>query len=318
MRVMITGAQGFVGRQVLAALSLVLGRDGEIYPSSRGGADLGEPGRLSRLDVTDALAVRHEVSRIRPTHVVHLAGLSTISAATSNEDLAWKIHVGGTLNIARAIRESVPKCVLLYVGSGQVYGASARTNDLLTENTLLAPTNAQMASKAAADLALGAMAEDGLQCIRFRPFNHTGPGQSENFALPSFAFQIARIKAGLQPARMLVGNLDVVRDFLDVRDVAAAYVQAILKSPSIQGGEIFNVASSVPRRIGDILDEMIGITNIPIAVETDRNRVRPTEILRFVGDATKARERLAWSPVYAFEQTLREIVTDAEVRMAQM
>jgi GDP-4-dehydro-6-deoxy-D-mannose reductase len=169
-----------------------------------------------------------------------------------------------------------------------------------------------MASKAAADLALGAMTESGLRCIRFRPFNHTGLGQSENFALPNFALQIARIKAGLQEARMRVGNLDVMRDFLDVRDVASAYIQAALRSEQINPGEIFNVASGIPRRIRDVLDEMLRMSKVDVVVETDREKVRSTEIVRFVGDASKAQRLLDWTPKYSFEQTLREILEDAD------
>ena len=111
---------------------------------------------------------------------------------------------------------------------------------------------------------------------------------------------------------MRVGNLDVVRDFLDVRDVASAYVQAILKSAQINPGEIFNVASGVPRRMRDVLDEMLRISKTSVVVETDRERVRSAEIVRFVGDSSKAQRLLDWSPKYSFEQTLRDILKDAD------
>lgn len=312
MRVLVTGANGFVGRYVVSALGSAFAGGAEIFPTARRVMDGAETAAVIRLDVTDAADVQREISRLHPTHVIHLAGFSTILAAVENEDLAWRVHLFGTLNVARAIMQYVPDCVLLHVGSGQVYGATAHSVDLLTETSILAPTNAQMASKAAADLALGAMAESGLRCIRFRPFNHTGPGQSEKFALPSFALQMARITAGLQEARMRVGNLDVTRDFLDVRDVASAYVQAIVKSEQINRGEIFNVASGRPRCIRDVLDEMLRISNTSVVIETDRERLRSTEIVRFVGDPSKAQRLLDWSPKYSFKQTLQDIIEYAD------
>jgi GDP-4-dehydro-6-deoxy-D-mannose reductase len=165
-----------------------------------------------------------------------------------------------------------------------------------------------MVSKAAADLALGALAEEGLRCLRFRPFNHTGPNQSEDFVLPNFAMQIARIKSGKQPALMRVGNLEAERDFLDVRDVAAAYVLAIVKSDKIESGTVLNIASGIPRRIRDVLDEMIRMSGTSVAVESDRGRVRPNDVKRFVGDASRAHRLLGWAPKFSFDQTLGEIL----------
>lgn len=311
-RVLITGAQGFVGSYVVPALAAALGENGEIHQTSRGGAGTPLLGTVGRLDVTDIDAVHREVARVRPTHILHLAGLSTIAEASADENLAWNIHLFGALNLARAVLQGAPSCVLLHVGSGQVYGASAHSTAMLSEETPLAPTNVQMASKAAADLAMGAMASDGLRSVRLRPFNHTGPRQAERFVLPSIAFQIARIKSGIAKPRMMLGNIDVERDFLDVRDVASAYVMAILRSDDICAGEIFNISSGVPRSIRDVVAMMLHLSGTTAAIDVDSRRVRSTEIKRFVGDASKARRHLAWSPAHSFERTLRDLLEYAE------
>ena len=116
---------------------------------------------------------------------------------------------------------------------------------------------------------IGQMAREGLNAIRVRPFNHTGPGQTERFVIPAFAAQIARIEAGIHEAVIRVGNLDARRDFLDVRDVADAYLSLALSSLSFEPGLVLNLASGTGRRIGDILDEFVSLASVKIRVETD-------------------------------------------------
>jgi GDP-4-dehydro-6-deoxy-D-mannose reductase len=313
MRVLVTGAQGFVGHYMVSALRADLQNDGDLIATGlRSGAN--DDFDVIRLDITDAARVEREMRRLAPTHVVHLAGLSTISAAVENEALAWRVHLYGTLNVARAIMAHAPKATLIHVGSGQIYGATSRDGMALKESSLVAPTSIYMASKAAADLAIGALAEQGLRSVRFRPFNHTGVGQSDRFALPRFAQQISRIKAGRQPPRIEVGNLDTERDFLDVRDVVAAYNLAILKADEIMPGEIFNIASGTPLRMRDIINQMCALSGIDPQLETNPDLVRSSDVTRFVGDAGKARRILGWTPRHSFTDTLSGIVSEWETR----
>lgn len=309
-RVMITGAGGFVGTHVMATLlSMVEGV--EIIPTSRHGGHSPVAGRIEPLDVTDRAGVWDIIARTGPTHVIHLAGMAALPAAAANPDAAWNVHLGGTLNVARAIMGCVPECLLVHVGSGQVYGASASDGLPMDETTLLTPTDSYTVSKAAADLAVGAMAKSGLRCLRFRPFNHIGPGQSEDFAVASFAAQIARIGAGREEAVMKVGNLEARRDFLDVRDVVAAYALAVTRGETIPSGTILNLASGVAWRIRDLLDMLLAIAETPIAVETDKSRLRPNDTPVFLGNAGRAHELLGWQPRFSLEQTLRDTLEAA-------
>lgn len=315
-RVLITGANGFVGPHLGLALRVMFGDKALICATSRNRAGHPTLGEIEELDVTDARAVDSTINSFRPTHVIHLAGLAAIRFVIANTQAAWQVHLFGTLNIANAILDRVPDCVLISVGSGQVYGASARSGLLLDEKTLLAPTNGYEVTKAAADLALGALASQGLRCIRMRPFNHTGPGQTEEFVIPSFAMQIARIEAGIQPPVLGVGNLDAERDFLDVRDVTAAYALAISQSDDLPSGTIMNIASGEPRRIRDVLDYLITLSRRKITVDTDPERMRPSDTPRFVGDARLAQELLGWSPKHQFTETLAGMLAYSRTRVS--
>jgi GDP-4-dehydro-6-deoxy-D-mannose reductase len=229
--------------------------------------------------------------------------------------MSWRVHVEGPLNIARSILDKAPNCWLFHVGSGLVYGESAKQGLPLNERTLLAPVDEYSVTKAAADLALGALTRKGLKSIRFRPFNHTGPGQTDAFAVPAFARQIARIEAGLAPPVVRVGNLDAERDFLDVRDVAHAYALAVQTSNALDPGMILNIASGIPRRMEDILKWLLAQSSVGIAIERDPNRLRPSDMPRIIGDASCARARLGWTPECAFEDTLQLVLDDARSHM---
>ncbi len=316
MKLVITGARGFVGHHLVDALARRLGADAVIVPTAKRPEAHPVLGVVEELDVTDRAAVGDFIGRVRPTHVVHLAGVTAPPDAARDPAAAWRVNVDGTLNLAWEILARAPDCALLFVGSGHVYGRSATSGRALDEDTLLAPLDDYAATKAAADLALGALVERGLQCIRFRPFNHTGPGQSERFAIPSFAMQVARIEAGLAPPVLRVGNLDAERDFSDVRDVVAAYGLGIEQQDRLPAGLILNIASGVPRQIGDILDRLCASSPVPIDIETDSERMRRSEIPRLVGDASRAREMLGWTPTHDLDETIAALLTDCRQRVA--
>jgi GDP-4-dehydro-6-deoxy-D-mannose reductase len=310
MRVLITGARGFVALHFAAAVTRLLDGAAEIIATSKSGGEYPPFSRVLTLDVTDEAAVAELIAELRPTHVMNLSGVASTMAAARDPDAAWRVHLQGALNLARAILRSCPMCWLLNVSSGLVYGDSANSGHPLAEATLLAPIDEYSASKAAADLALGALARRGLRCVRLRPFNHIGPGQSEDFVVGALAMQVARIEAGLTPPLMRVGNLNAQRDFLDVRDVADAYARVVRESERLSSGLILNIASGVPRRISDILDALIAQCRVAIAVEHDPGRMRPNDLPVIVGDSCRARKLLDWAPCYDFEQTLIDILDD--------
>ncbi len=309
MRIVVTGATGFVAPYFMSAVRNA--KPGvKIFASSRNEAAISAGAEACFLDVTDEKAVGELVRRVDPTHVMHLAGVSSPPDATANPKKAWTINLFGTTNLARAILAHAPKCVLILAGSGEVYGSTANNCLPLTEDCLLNPMSEYAVTKASADLALGSLASVGLRCIRFRPFNHIGPGQTEKYALSSFAAQIARIELGLQSPVIRVGNLNAERDFLDVRDVVNAYVKGALRSEQIPTGSVLNIASGVPRRLGDLLNQLIGLSRVKVEVQQDPLRTRPVEVPRIYGDASKAKAMLDWTPRYEFNETISDLLTD--------
>lgn len=315
MRVLITGVQGFVGPYLVQALRRTCG-DVAIIATGKAAGEHPLLGSVSALDVTDLNAVKAAIRLHQPTHVINLAGLAAPAAATSNPAIAWQVHVHGAVNLAHAILDVAPRCWLINAGSGLVYGDSAKSGLPLDETTLLAPVDEYGVTKAAADLALGALTRRGLRSIRFRPFNHFGPGQAETFVIPAFAMQIAQIEAGLAKPVIHVGNLDAERDFLDVRDVVDAYALAVLHTEGLgEPGLILNVASGSPRRIGDVLQQLLRQSRAKITVEQDKERLRPSDLPRIVGDAGRARTRLGWKPGYSFDETLSNVMDDCRKRV---
>jgi GDP-4-dehydro-6-deoxy-D-mannose reductase len=297
-RILVTGASGFVGCHLVPLLRAAFPAAEIVAMAS---------------DITVRPAVEQAVRDARPDACIHLAAISTVTAARQDPEQAWRVNLQGTLNLAEALIAHAPASRMIFASSGEIYGRSFQSGRPLDETALPAPMNTYAATKAAADLALGAMANGGLQVVRLRLFNHTGPGQSAAFVVPAFAQQIARIEAGLQAPPLRVGALDPVRDFLDVRDVCAAYVACLRAGPA--AGTILNIASGEPRRIGDMLEALLALAGLRVEVVTDTERLRPAEIKRAFGDAGRAREMLGWVPSIPWEHTLRDVLADWRSRV---
>jgi GDP-4-dehydro-6-deoxy-D-mannose reductase len=308
LKIVVTGATGFVARYAIRAIRNVFSTRVDLLLTARKSSIDSELGEIISVDVMNRIEVDEVISKMQPHCILHLAGISGIPAAASAAELSWRVHVDGTLNLARSILKYSPKAQLVYVGSGQVYGSSAIGRGVVDENCLLSPIDDYSVTKAAADLALGALVNRGLRCVRFRPFNHTGPMQSTNFSVPSFANQIARIENGLEEPILRVGNLDAERDFLDVRDVVQAYLLAMLNADVIEPGCIFNVSSGIGVKMNDVLLYLINQSNVKIDVQIDSTRVRPIEIPTLVGDSSKISAALGWKPIFDFKETLHDIM----------
>lgn len=304
MRVLLTGAEGFVGRHARAALA-----PHAVTAPPRA------PGPLPHYALEEAASLAPLLAAVRPEGVVHLAAQASVAASFADPALCWRANLLGTVALAEAVLREAPAARFLFASSAEIYGLSFRSGGPLDESAPFAPANPYAASKAAADLALGEMALRGLKVLRLRFFNMAGPGQSEGFVVAAFCRQIALIEAGLAPPVLRVGALDRWRDFLDVRDAARAMAMALeVEAPP---GLALNIAAGVPRRIGDVLEALLRRARRRPEVEVEPARLRPTDVERVHGDAARARALLGWAPLIEWDRTLDDALEDWRGRVAQ-
>ncbi|HZO93378.1 MAG TPA: GDP-mannose 4,6-dehydratase [Candidatus Baltobacteraceae bacterium] len=311
MRVLVTGAHGFVGRHLIAALRA---RGHEALAAER--ETRGGDADTLALDVRDPLAVRGAFEIARPDAVAHLAAQAFVPASLDDPAGTFDVNARGTLNVLDAARAQAaggaPPRVLV-VGSADVYGAQPEAAQPLHESLAPAPRNPYAASKAAAEMLAVAYARAfAVDAVVARPFNHIGPGQDERFAVPAFALQLARIAAG-GPPLVRVGNLEARRDFVDVRDVCEAYV-ALLEGAG-EAGEIYNVCSGAATAMREILRRLIEIARVPVEVREDPARMRPSDVPVSLGDPSKLRAATGWTPRVTLSAALRAVYDDARARV---
>lgn len=215
------------------------------------------------------------------------------------------MNAAGTLNLFEAARRHAAARVLV-VGSSEVYGRDPEAAGPIDEAHPLRPDSPYAASKAAADLlAYQYWRTYGLHTIRARPFNHTGPGQGPQFVWSSFAMQVAQAEAGRGAPVLRVGNLDVARDFTDVRDVVQAY--ALLLDRGV-AGEAYNICSGRASRLRDLLDLLLAAARTDVKVEVDPSRVRLTDPPVIVGNAVKLCRATSWTPTIPMSCTLADLL----------
>lgn len=315
--VLVTGAGGFVGRHLLQALKKRW-PNATLHATARSAAacrtDTASV-RWHTLDITRPERATALLRRLQPAAIVHLAAQSHVPTSFQQPTLTWQTNLQGTLNLLEGVKHASPHSLVLNVGSADMYGGAFRQARPISEETAFQPLNPYAASKAAADLAAGQYAEsDGLNIIRARPFNHTGPGQSTGFVLTAFATQIARIEAGLQPPVVETGNLDAERDFLDVDDVIHAYLALLALPHEAWQGQAYNIASGQSIAIGSLLDRLLAHSHCAIEHRLDPARQRPSDISTVQADAAALRQATGWKPTVSVEAMLQRLLEDCRRR----
>lgn len=304
-RVLVTGAGGFVGRPLGALLAergwTVTAADLTAPAAPPGGTPLA-------LDVTDSASARDSLAAAAPDVVLHLAAQSHVPTSFRDPLGTWCVNALGTLTLLEALRDLRCSAAFVLISTAEAYGDSFAAGPV-PETAPLAPRNPYAASKAAADAMVRSCAHER-RTVVLRPFNHVGPGQREDFVLPAFAAQIARIEAGLQDPVLRVGNLDARRDFLDVRDVLEAYAGVLERLEELPSGGAFNVCSGGTRRIGSILDDLLARSEAHIRVEQDPSRLRPSDVPVACGDPSALQEAIGWTPQVPWDGTVDAVLAD--------
>lgn len=317
MRAVVTGANGFVGAYLSSELIEAgyeviavdrVERNGESAPPVPEGIE------SVLCDILDVDAVREVFSRFEPDAVFHLAAQSSASRSFGDPRGTFEANLMGALNILEADRASEMQSRMLFIGSAEEYGRREPDEMPLGEDSPIEPLNPYAASKAAQNLlAMQYFRAFGSAVLATRSFNHTGPGQRTDFALPSFARQCALIRAGKAEPVIRTGNLEVVRDFLDVRDVVRAYRLIMEKGDP---GVTYNVCSGSGLKLSDSLKEMTQEAGAEVRIETDPKLLRPADIPVLVGDSSKLKKDTGWVRKIPAARMIRDLVAwwDERVR----
>jgi GDP-4-dehydro-6-deoxy-D-mannose reductase len=294
MRALITGGKGFVGHWLAAHLK-----------------DSGDEVAVIDIetDVADAAAVRRVMADVAPQAVYHLAAMTHVGESWEHPSEVLRVNVLGTAELLAAARALPEPSTVLVVSSAEVYGVVTPEQLPLGEDTPTAPATPYAASKLAAEaVALQAWRGYGQPVIVVRPFNHIGPGQSPNFAVPALAKRIVEAqKSGAKSLR--VGTLTTRRDFTDVRDVVMAYRLLVLQGTP---GQIYNVCSGRDVAISEVADTLLSLAHADLELVTDPELVRPVDVPVLRGDASFLRSATGWSPSIPLATTLADVLASWE------
>lgn len=294
-RLLVTGLAGFVGMSLRSWVE-----------AGGGPAGLQLFGPEEGLDLRDAPAVAKMVASLAPDAVLHLAAQSHVGESLADPATTLQVNVVGTANLLKALTDQGFTGRMLYVSSADVYGIVPEDRLPVAETHPPAPLSPYGASKVAAEVLCQQWARThGLQVMIARPFNHTGPGQRPDFAPPGFARDAVAIRLGLREPVLPVGDLQVTRDFLDVRDVVDAYLR-LLESGEV--GAIYNICSGREVLLADMLDRLLVLAGVRPRLERDPARLRPAEQRRMRGDHGKLTAATGWQPRYPLDETLAQLI----------
>lgn len=268
-KVLIFGSNGFVGPYLSKELS---SRGFDVYESDISTTTNSKSNNYFSCDITNSSAVFNLINQVKPNYIINLAAISSVSSSWKKPQLTYQINVGGTINLLDSlVKQNNLSCKVLIVGSSEEYKQS---NKPLSEDSPLDSNNPYGLSKEAQEKIAGLYSSKyGIPVIFTRSFNHTGVGQKASFVIPSFCKQVVDIEIGKVKNELLVGNLDAIRDFSDVRDIVSAYA-SLLENES---NGIFNVGSGIAYSIKEILEKIISKSTININYKVDKDKIRPLD-----------------------------------------
>ncbi len=304
-RVLITGATGFTGVHLLAYYAV---RGWEVHGTHRSPSVdhswIPAHAVLHRVDLLDLPAITELMIRVRPNVVHHLAAQSSNVLASHDSWRTLETNARTQYNTLEAILAVEMDTRVVVAGSSDEYGQTPPERNPIDEHAPLLPATPYAVSKVIQDLmAYQYFAGHHLQIVRTRPFHQLGPRRSDRFVAGAFARQVAEIALGRRDAVIRVGNIDLQRDFTDVRDVAKAYA---LLADQGKAGDVYNIASGTARPLREMLTAMLEVAGVQAEIRTDASRCRPGEAPLLVGDPAKLHAATGWTPSITFRQSVTD------------
>lgn len=304
---LITGAAGFVSGYFIDHL-LQQEPDAEVLALDLADA-LPEHFRqvpYRKTDLLDGAVVRSVIEEFKPDYILHLAAVSSVSQSWKDPRFCFVTNTGIFLNLAESVKAVKPECVILSVGSSEEYGPYPESAMPLKEEYAPHPVNPYSVAKNAQEqLAQLYVQGFGMKIILTRSFNHFGPYQKDLFVIPSFVKQLVACKLENRPAILHTGNIDVIRDFLDVRDVVDAYYRLLHKGMS---GQVYNICSGKGTSLRDLIKLLGELLELDVKIEIDPARVRPTENPLVIGDNSRIVSAVNWQVRHELKETLGDMI----------
>ena len=313
MKILITGISGFVARHYLDLLEseganvTVLGIYNDHLPDFDPDDFNNINCQLVRLNLMDRPKVKELIAEFKPDQLLHLASRSSVANSWRKPGETIIENSQIFINIIECLRELSSPCRMLSVGSAEEYGNVNGAQLPLKESYCISPVSPYGAARVLQNNLVGMYAKNYcLNLIHTRSFNHIGPYQHENFVISSFIKQICeQMNAGARKINLVTGDLDVIRDFTDVRDVVKAYYALLKKGKK---GETYNVCSNTGYQLRKIVELFSGMTHIPISCKVDHNNFRPSENKELVGCYEKLFLQTGWKPEIPIEQSLTDLL----------
>lgn len=310
-KILITGVSGFVAKHFLDFLEdnqlkvQVLGLDildTNLY-SDFNYVDF----QYKRIDLLDQGEIENILFLFRPNYILHLASYSSVAFSWKNPILSFQNNVNIFLNLLEVIRKYSLKTRILSIGSSEEYG-NINTDDIpLKETARLDPLSPYAVARVSQEMLSKLYSKSyGLDIVMTRSFNHIGPGQSDIFVVSSFVRRILEEKSNdIRKIQLLVGNLNIVRDFLDVRDVVRAYYILLHKGIN---GEVYNVCSGKAVRLSDVVEMTANLLEVEITPLVDTTLIRPNDNMLIVGDNSKLVNDTGWYPKISLQESIHDII----------
>lgn len=310
-KILITGVGGFVARHFLNYL------ENNHIRSQVLGIDIQQESMFSGFKYIDFnyvsinLLQRNEIEKIlfqyQPEYILHLASYSSVAFSWKNPILSFQNNVNIFLNLIEVIREYSLKTRVLSIGSSEEYGNVDVTDIPLKETARLSPVSPYAVARVSQEMLSQLYAMSYKQdIVMTRSFNHIGPGQKDAFVISSFVRRILEGKmSGKSSMELPVGNIDIVRDFLDVRDVVKAYYLLLHQG---RNGEVYNICSGKGVHLYEVIDIIARLLDITVTPVVDQSLLRPSDNMLIIGDNTKLMEDTSWSLQYSLENSLKDII----------
>ena len=311
-RYLITGFSGFVSRHFLEYLEMlkspvcVLGID--INPPDFGLDRLNHvQSDFQKMDLLDREGIEKIIFQFQPNYILHLASYSSVAFSWENPVISFQNNTNIFLNVLEAVHSINPGIRILSVGSSEEYGALAGGNAIFHEEDALHPISPYAVARVSQEMLSKVYAKGyGLDIVMTRSFNHIGPGQKEIFVISSFAKRLVEMKKGdASSPKLMTGDISLIRDFVDVRDVVRAYDGLLKKG---RKGEIYNICTGVGYSLKELVQQMASILDMEVLTEVDERLIRPNDNKIIVGSNEKIRRDIGWTPEIPLRRSLKDVI----------